>query len=117
MPRSSLQPQLLARYTSEYLELLDRIDNLEVELKEEVKDRRGEIASLKKAAYRLRRLLAGREDEQTEIPGAEIPQVKPRITSMTVSVGGKKVTEIAGSPEEIVETIERAGKAPRRRGR
>lgn len=33
------------------------------------------------------------------------------ITSMSVSVGGRKVTEIEGDPEEILEKIEQAGRA------
>ncbi len=111
MPRPDLTPAPKDRYTREYLDLLDRIDNLRVELKEETKERKGEIASLEKAAFRLRRLLAGREEDQTEIPGAEIPQVRPRISSMSVHIGGEKVTTIEGTPEEITEKLERAGRA------
>jgi hypothetical protein len=112
MPPVTLNPALKDRYTREYLETLDRIDNLRTELKEEVKERKGEIAALEKGAFRLRRLLAGKTEEQTEIPGAEVPQVAPRkgITSMTVSVGGREVTRIDGTPGEIVERIERAGR-------
>jgi hypothetical protein len=118
MPPATLKLEQKDRYTREYLETLDRIDNLRVELKEEMKERKGEIATLEKAAFRLRRLLAGRAEEQTEIPGAEIPQVAPRkgVTSMTVSVGGREVSKIEGTPGEIVDRLERAGRGRGKRG-
>ncbi len=66
------------RYTDELIETLNRIDNLTTELKEEMKERKGEIATLQKAVFRLRHLLDGTEPEQTEIPGSEIPSVRGR---------------------------------------
>jgi hypothetical protein len=104
MAKTSLSLELQAKYTAEYLDLLDRIDNLEVELKDEVKERKGEIAALKKGAFRLRRLLAGREDDQLEVPGAEVPHVKPRPGTTTISFDGKDVAALgkaAGALEEM----------------
>ncbi len=80
--KNDLSPQLKARYSAELVETLERIDDLTTELKEEVKERKGEISALAKAAFRLRRLLSGHEAEQTEIPGSEIPVVKGRRYQM-----------------------------------
>jgi hypothetical protein len=67
-----------------------------------VKERKGEIAALDKAAFRLRQLLRGKEVEQGEIPGAEIPSVKPRksgtITEITLKAGGR---EVKTTPEQL----------------
>jgi hypothetical protein len=116
MPAPKLSPELRERYTREYLDLLDRRDALAEELREETKERKGEIATLDKAAFRLRRLLGGKEDDQLEVPGAEIPHPKPRATSMSVSIGGKEVARLHGEPEEIVERLERAGRGGKRKG-
>jgi hypothetical protein len=116
MPAPKLSPELQAKYTREYLDTLDRIDNLKVELKEVVTERKGEIATLDKAAFRLRRLLGGKTDDQLEVPGAEIPHPKPRATSMSVSIGGKEIARLQGEPEEIVERLERAGRGGKRKG-
>jgi hypothetical protein len=114
MPPVTLNPALKDRYTREYLETLDRIDNLRTELKEEVKERKGEIAALEKGAFRLRRLLAGKTEEQTEIPGAEVPQVAPRkgVTAITLTTGDGKA--ITATPERMSAAIDEIN---RRKGR
>lgn len=75
---SKLSPDLELKYSRELTKTLTRIDNLTEDLKEETKERKGEIASLKKAAYRLRLMLDGKEAEQLEVPGSEVPQVRGR---------------------------------------
>ncbi|WP_242394825.1 hypothetical protein [Anaeromyxobacter oryzisoli] len=75
-----ISPELELRYSRELTKTLTQIDGLTADLKEEMKARKGEIATLQKAAYRLRMLLDGKESEQTEIPGAEIPSVRERET-------------------------------------
>jgi hypothetical protein len=49
---AKISPELERRYSRELTETLDRIDSLRIELKEEMKERRGEIAALEKAAWR-----------------------------------------------------------------
>jgi hypothetical protein len=117
MPAPKLSPELRERYTREYLDLLDRRDALAEELREETKERKGEIATLDKAAFRLRRLLGGKTDDQLEVPGAEIPHPKPRRGAAEVEIraGEKRVTLTAESRSALNANIraaesERAGK-------
>lgn len=76
MAKSKLSPDLELKYGRELTKTLKRIDNLTEELKELNAERKGEIASLKKAAYRLRLLLEGQDAEQLEVPGSEVPSVR-----------------------------------------
>lgn len=55
--------------------VLDRIEAMEEALKEEVKERRGEIAKLKKRARNLRDLIAGRAGAQLDIETAAAADV------------------------------------------
>src|SRR6266545_4077548 len=77
MAKTDLSPELERKYSHALTETLDRVDQLRADLKEETKQRKGEIAQHEKAAFRLRRLLSGKEVEQLEVPGAEVPSVKP----------------------------------------
>jgi hypothetical protein len=71
-----ISPDLERKYSRELAKTLDQIDNLLTDLKEELKERKGEIAALEKAAYRLRLMLKGHGD-QAQIPGAELPSIRP----------------------------------------
>lgn len=51
-------------------ELLDRIDAAEEELRETTKEKRGEIAKMKKRAKELRDLVSGRRGVQMEMGAA-----------------------------------------------
>jgi hypothetical protein len=105
MPAPKLSPELRERYTREYLDLLDRRDALAEELREETKERKGEIATLDKAAFRLRRLLGGKEDDQLEVPGAEIPHPRPRMSRTAALAVAGGVPASAEQKREALETL------------
>jgi hypothetical protein len=99
MAKANLSPELERKYAHALTETIDKVDNLRADLKEITKERKGEIATHEKAVFRLRRLLSGKEVEQLEVPGAELPSVAPRKDLE------KAVAQAKRTKDEVLEDI------------
>jgi hypothetical protein len=73
----SASEALLNRYGDELLTVLRKTEELERELREEVKERKEEILTYKRAQVKLRMLIEGTAPDQLEVPGTEVPEIPP----------------------------------------
>lgn len=100
---------LKERYEAELLRELDAVDELTAALKAETKERKEEIQEHQGAIIRLRNLLSGKRSEQIEIPGAEIPAVKPRDLLITLTTSdGKTVTATSTQMRAALDKVNRS---------